>query len=98
MFLDARDIRKKYPGKWALCGVSFGAEKGRVTGLLGENGAGKSTLLRIIASVTRPTSGSVTVDGIPVGAVQVTSDLRPRRVDADTVVLEGTITIRLDRA
>ncbi len=40
----------------------------------------------------------VTVDGIPVGAVQVTSDLRPRRVDADTVVLEGTITIRLDRA
>ena len=28
----------------------------------------------------------VTVDGIPVGAVQVTSDLRPRRVDADTVV------------
>ena len=44
------------------------------------------------------TSGSVTVDGIPVGAVQVTSDLRPRRVDADTVVLEGTITIRLDRA
>lgn len=67
MFLDVRDIRKKYPGKWALSGVSFGTEKGRVTGLLGENGAGKSTLLRIIASVTRPTSGSVTVDGIPVG-------------------------------
>ncbi len=67
MFVDVHDVRKKYPGKWALRGVSFGAEKGLVTGLLGENGAGKSTLLRIVASVTRPTSGSVTVDGLPVG-------------------------------
>jgi len=67
MFVEVKDVKKKYPGTWALGGVTFGAEKGRVLGVLGENGAGKSTLFRIIASVTRPTSGTVTVDGIPVG-------------------------------
>jgi ABC-2 type transport system ATP-binding protein len=67
MFVEVKDVWKKYPGTWALGGVSFGAEKGRVLGVLGENGAGKSTLFRIIASVTRPTSGTVTVDGVPVG-------------------------------
>jgi ABC-2 type transport system ATP-binding protein len=67
MFVEVKDVKKKYPGTWALRGVTFGAEKGKVLGVLGENGAGKSTLFRIIASVTRPTSGAVTVDGIPVG-------------------------------
>lgn len=67
MFLEVKDLKKKYPGTWALRGVTFGAEKGKVLGVLGENGAGKSTLFRIIASVTRPTSGTVTVDGVPVG-------------------------------
>lgn len=40
----------------------------------------------------------VTVGGIPVAGVHVETDLRPRQVDEWTVVLEGTITIRLDRS
>jgi ABC-2 type transport system ATP-binding protein len=67
MFVEVRDVKKKYPGKWALRGVTFGARRGAVLGVLGENGAGKSTLFRIIASVTRPTSGSVAVGGLPAG-------------------------------
>ncbi len=67
MFVQVNDIWKKYPGLWALKGVSLGVEKGKVLGVLGENGAGKSTLFRIIASVTRPSKGSVTVDNMPVG-------------------------------
>ena len=67
MFVQVRDVWKKYPGKWALQGVTFGAEKGKVLGVLGENGAGKSTLFRIIASVTRPSKGTVTVMDTTVG-------------------------------
>ena len=67
MLVQVHDVWKKYPGVWALKGVSFDVEKGKVLGVLGENGAGKSTLFRIIASITRPTKGMVTVRDIPVG-------------------------------
>jgi len=67
MLVQVRDVWKKYPGKTALKGVTFEASKGKVLGVLGENGAGKSTLFRIIASVTRPSKGTVEISGMPVG-------------------------------
>lgn len=53
-------------GKWALLDVSLTFDKG-MTGLLGPNGAGKTTLMRILATLLAPTSGQVTVNGIPLG-------------------------------
>ncbi|MGH2569477.1 MAG: ABC transporter ATP-binding protein [Bacteroidota bacterium] len=47
----------------AVKNVSFTCQPGRVFTLLGPNGAGKTTLLRIIATMLRPTSGTVTVAG-----------------------------------
>lgn len=46
--------------------VSFECKPGRVFSLLGPNGAGKTTTLRMIASILKPTSGSVTVAGYDV--------------------------------
>ncbi len=48
---------------WALSDVDLAVERGCCLGIIGENGSGKSTLLRIIAGVTRPTSGNVAVHG-----------------------------------
>jgi sodium transport system ATP-binding protein len=50
----------------ALKNVSFTCQPGRIFTLLGPNGAGKTTLLRIIATMLRPTGGTVTVKGYDV--------------------------------
>lgn len=47
----------------AIDGISFRAEDGRITGLLGHNGAGKSTTLRILSTVLHADSGRALVDG-----------------------------------
>lgn len=61
------DLVKRYRSTQALRGIDLTFEPGRVSGVLGENGSGKSTLFRILAGVTRPTRGSVLIDGENVG-------------------------------
>jgi ABC-2 type transport system ATP-binding protein len=64
--LSVSDLRKDYPGKpGALDGLSFDLGPG-VLGLLGPNGAGKSTLMRILATVSKPTAGTASWNGIDI--------------------------------
>ena len=68
MRLTIENVCKRYRGDvWALRDFSLTLEPG-ILGLLGPNGAGKSTLMRIIATVTRPTSGRVVWDGVDTGS------------------------------
>ncbi|MBE7544151.1 MAG: heme ABC exporter ATP-binding protein CcmA [Bryobacteraceae bacterium] len=54
----------KYYGDYpALRDIRFGVEPGQCTALLGRNGAGKTTLIRILAGLSRPTKGVVTLFG-----------------------------------
>jgi branched-chain amino acid transport system ATP-binding protein len=52
----------------ALRDVSFRAETGKITAVLGSNGAGKTTLLRTISGLKEPTSGTITFDDHPLVA------------------------------
>ena len=61
--LEINNIRKEYGTVIAVNDVSFSMAPGQVLGLIGPNGAGKTTLLRILATVLRPTSGSVKILG-----------------------------------
>ena len=47
----------------ALCGVSFTMEPGEFTAVMGASGSGKSTLLNVIATIDRPSSGSIRLEG-----------------------------------
>lgn len=65
MAITFDNISKSYASKPALEALSFSCEPGEITGLLGRNGAGKTTALRIAVGLENPTSGSVTIDGLP---------------------------------
>lgn len=57
-----------YPtGKKALSDISLTLQSPSLIGLLGPNGAGKSTLMKLLVAGLLPTSGSITVDGEPLG-------------------------------
>jgi ABC-type sugar transport system ATPase subunit len=63
MTVELLDIRKSFGGVHALRGVSFRAEAGEVTALVGENGAGKSTLLKILSGALTADAGDVRLEG-----------------------------------
>ncbi|HEX5505141.1 MAG TPA: heme ABC exporter ATP-binding protein CcmA [Thermomicrobiales bacterium] len=61
--LEARDLRVAFGATVALRGVSLAVPWGARLALLGPNGAGKSTLLRVLAGLSRPTTGTVRIAG-----------------------------------
>jgi len=78
--------------KPVLHGISFEAEKGTVTALVGSSGSGKSTVISLICAFHTPTSGEIRVDGIDLASV----DLNTFRsqlgvVLQDSFLFDGTI-------
>jgi ATP-binding cassette, subfamily B, multidrug efflux pump len=66
--LELRDVELRYPGAATpvLRGISFTAEPGRTTAIIGSTGAGKSTLLSLVPRLLDVTAGAVLVDGVDV--------------------------------
>jgi ABC-2 type transport system ATP-binding protein len=61
--LEVKEVYMRYGAQEVLGGVSFLAERGTVTAIIGKNGCGKSTLLAIMAGRLRPAGGSVLLGG-----------------------------------
>lgn len=63
MYIELKNINKKFGDFKASDNVSFGIEKGSLIGLLGPSGSGKTTILRMIAGLENPDSGEIIIDG-----------------------------------
>ena len=63
--LQCKNVTKKYMKMTAVNGVSIDFMPGRIYALLGSNGSGKTTLMKMIAGLVKPTSGDITLSGVP---------------------------------
>jgi len=73
----------------ALDGVSFNVEKGRTLGLIGENGSGKSTMLKIVAGITKPSSGRITTVGKISALIELGAGFHPEITGRENVFING---------
>ena len=65
--VECNALTKRYSKALALNQVNLNLEPGKIIGLLGPNGSGKTTFIKICAGLLTPTSGTVTVKGMPIG-------------------------------
>jgi len=75
----------------ALDDVDFKVEEGEVLGIIGQNGAGKSTLLKLLARISVPSSGNVTVRGSVAPLIEVGAGLVPDLSGRENVYLNASI-------
>jgi ABC-2 type transport system ATP-binding protein len=64
--IEVNRVSKKYGRKRVLDEVSFTAERGQITCLIGINGVGKSTVMKAIMGLTPVGSGQIRIDGLPI--------------------------------
>ncbi len=86
-----KKLVKRFGLKTVLRGLDFEAQEGEFVALLGPNGTGKTTFLRILASLSRPTMGEVSVAGYPL-PVQAASVRRNLGVVSHLPLLYGDLT------
>jgi len=88
-----KDVSFAYEaGKEVLHTVSFKAQSGKVTALVGGSGSGKSTIAGLAASFLNPRSGTVTIDGQDISRVNLSSYRKNLGVVLqDEFLFEGTI-------
>lgn len=83
--VDLVKVSKSYPGSpptTALGEVSMSVAHGEFLGIVGSSGSGKSTLIHVMGTLTRPSSGSVLIDGVDTAGLsdKVLSGVRSRNV------------------
>jgi ABC-type polysaccharide/polyol phosphate transport system ATPase subunit len=83
--------RTRRSALWALRGASFNVRRGECLGVVGRNGSGKSTLLHLLAGVTAPTEGRVTVRGRVAPLISVGVGFHPELSGRENVYVNATI-------
>jgi ABC-type polysaccharide/polyol phosphate transport system ATPase subunit len=73
----------------ALTDVSFKVPKGSTFGVIGRNGSGKSTALKLVAGITKPTTGVVRVDGRVSALIELGAGFHPEISGRENVFING---------
>src|SRR3989338_1871200 len=75
--------------KVVLDGINFDLSQGKVLGVLGLNGSGKSTLLKLLAGLSKPTSGTIHIEGKVVALIELGAGFHPDFTGRENIYLCG---------
>jgi ABC-type polysaccharide/polyol phosphate transport system ATPase subunit len=75
----------------ALEDVSFEVKRGSTFGVIGENGSGKSTLLKLVAGITKPTKGTLAVQGRVSALIELGAGFHPEISGRENVAINGVM-------
>jgi sulfate transport system ATP-binding protein len=70
MYVELKNVSKKFAGFKASDNVNFKIEQGKLIGLLGPSGSGKTTILRMIAGLETPDEGDIIINGVKVNDIE----------------------------
>ncbi|MBN1563453.1 MAG: ABC transporter ATP-binding protein [Anaerolineae bacterium] len=87
----ARQAASTQTTLWALRDVSLQVQRGEIVGVIGRNGAGKSTLLKILARITRPTTGSADLYGRLGSLLEIGTGFHGELTGRENVFLSGAV-------
>jgi len=73
---------------WSLKDINFELKEGEIMGIIGSNGAGKSTLLKLLSKITKPTSGTIRLDGKVASLLEVGTGFHPELTGKENVFLK----------
>jgi lipopolysaccharide transport system ATP-binding protein len=76
---------------WALKDVDFELKQGQSLAIIGPNGAGKTTILKLLANITKPTSGNFTINGRLSALIELGAGFHPDLTGRENIFLNGAI-------
>jgi ABC-type polysaccharide/polyol phosphate transport system ATPase subunit len=76
---------------WALDNISMEVKSGEIIGISGPNGSGKSTLLKILAGITKPSSGKIEITGKVASILDIGAGFNPELTGRENVFLNGQL-------